>query len=136
MAPDISGSDVQTGKHIRLSQFKGQVVYLNFWATWCGPCKDEMPDLQKLQNEYKGKVKVFAVDADGNEDPEVMKAYADNLHLSFSVVWDEAKAARHYRVLGLPTSLVLDADGRIVDSTVGQVPYPAMLKMVAKATKP
>jgi len=103
-APDFTLNDIN-GKKVNLSEFKGKAVLLNFWATWCGPCRAEMPSLNNLYNEYKDKdFVVLAVSVDTSEKP--VKSFARELKLTFPILMDKDKAVSfdEYAVLGLPTT--------------------------------
>lgn len=112
-APEIIARDVYTGDTLQLSALRGQVVMVNFWATWCPPCREEMPAMEQFHQASQGKVRVLAVAADGGEPPERLAAFARELGLSFPVVHDGGEAALTYRAFGLPTSLFIDQHGII-----------------------
>jgi thiol-disulfide isomerase/thioredoxin len=109
------------GRDITLADFRGKVVLVNFWATWCGPCRKEMPDLAKLQAELGGDhFQVVAISADRQGFPVVQDFYAelgiDNLPLYNDKTMKVQRAARAF---GLPTTLLIDARGREVGRLVG-----------------
>jgi len=132
-AAEAGGTDVLTKQHVLLSELKGQVVYLNFWATWCIPCKEEMPALNTLSKELAGKVRFLAFDADENEGQALMAQYGRDLGLSLPLVWDEGKASRTYLVTGLPMSLVIDRNGTITGKKLGAATRQEMLDLIATA---
>jgi len=112
-APATTFNDA-AGKTLTLADFKGQVVVVNLWATWCAPCKIEMPALAKLQAAYAGKpVKVLAISVDRAEDTAEAKAFiAKNAPLAFYQDPQYAMAfALEPRVEGLPTTIIYGADG-------------------------
>lgn len=131
-APEITGKDVRTGEVVTLSQFKGKIVLVNFWATWCPPCRQEMPDLQTLQNEMKDQIKVLAVGGDRNESAERLLAYADDRELTFTVVYDGGRALMEYRSLALPTTFMIDQNGIIREKIQGAMTLEQMHKYVAQ----
>ena len=107
------------GKPVNLGAAKGKVVLLNFWATWCGPCRAETPDLIALQERYKDALEIIglAVDVD---DPEDVKAFAEKSGINYRIaIADEEVRARYGGITALPTSFILDTDGRIVQKHVG-----------------
>jgi len=114
-APDISLPDSE-GRPFTLSQLRGKVVLLNFWATWCPPCRAEMPSMQVLWDSLKGPgFELVAVNV--GEDEDLVFAFRHELGttLTFPVVMDKSgTSTRKYPVVGLPTSYVLDKKGRIV----------------------
>ncbi|BAD41537.1 TlpA family protein disulfide reductase [Symbiobacterium thermophilum] len=113
LAADIRAKDVFTGEVLTLSDLKGTPVLLNFWATWCGPCREEMPEMEEFHQEMGDAVRVVAVSADSGDSPEKMAAFAEALGLTFSVVHDGGSAARAYRVGAIPTSFFIDGEGVI-----------------------
>ncbi|HCL82301.1 MAG TPA: hypothetical protein DHW81_08890 [Nitrospiraceae bacterium] len=119
-ASDFTLPDVN-GKKISLSEFKGKVVILNFWATWCGPCRAEMPSLNKLYLEFKDKgLAVIAVSVDTSEKP--VKSFIKKHNLSFPVLMDKNKAVSfdEYGVLGLPTTFIIYKNGFIAEKIIGE----------------
>lgn len=134
-APEWSGVDVRTGKAVKSADLKGSVVLLNFWATWCAPCKVEMPEIQAAYEQSKGELTVVAIGADDAESPEKLKAFADRLGLTFSVVHDGAKAAQAYQVYGLPTTFFLDRRGIIRTRFTGVLNPTLISQLTADAAK-
>lgn len=112
-AANIKGVDVATGESISLLDLRGQVVLINFWATWCPPCKAEMPDMEEFQAEMGEKVRVIGVGADPRESPEKMAEFAKAMGLTFTILHDKAAAAGTYRAGAIPTSLFIDKEGVI-----------------------
>ncbi|HEY3367139.1 MAG TPA: TlpA disulfide reductase family protein [Symbiobacteriaceae bacterium] len=124
-APAISVTDLGTGQNLTLDKLKGQVVVLNFWATWCGPCKAEMPDLQTFQQENQGKVRVVAVGIEG-ETPDGMRAFAKNRGLTFTLGYDGGKAQKTYQVFTIPFTYWIDQNGVIQAVTRSAMPLDFM----------
>ncbi|MFQ5343666.1 MAG: TlpA family protein disulfide reductase [Anaerolineae bacterium] len=115
-APDFTLTEVTTGEPVSLSQFRGRPVLINFWATWCGPCRLEMPHLQAAYEQYRDEgFTVLAVDVKFDDGPEAVQAFIDELGLTFPIVKDEAGVVEidKYNVLGYPTSVFIDRDGVI-----------------------
>jgi peroxiredoxin len=117
-APDIVGTDPD-GKPIRLTDFRGRVVFLNFWATWCVPCRLEMPAMERIYREFKGRgFVVLAVNV--QEGPGAVRAFVRELKLTFPVVLDrKGEAAIAYAVRGLPATYLIDRDQVIVGRAIG-----------------
>ncbi|HYG57169.1 MAG TPA: TlpA disulfide reductase family protein [Symbiobacteriaceae bacterium] len=130
-APEIIAKDVKTGEVIRLSDLKGQVVMVNFWATWCPPCRAEMPDMEQLYRETQGKVRILAVGGDGKESAQQLAAFAEEMGLTFPVVHDFGSAARSYRILGLPTTYFIDQNGIIRERMQGAMDLEIMRELLA-----
>ena len=110
-APAIAAKDFD-GQVVRLREYRGKVVLLNFWASWCGPCKVEMPTFARWQKQYGGRLQVLGVSMD--DDAGAAKAAAGKLGIDYPVVMGTAAMGNSYGgVYGLPVSFVIDAEGRI-----------------------
>ena len=108
-APDFALLDPQ-GEPVRLSDLRGRPVVINFWATWCEPCREEMPALQRLYAERDGGVAVVAVNF--RETPDAAAAFVRELGLTFPVALDrQGEVAARYGVRGLPSSFFVDGGG-------------------------
>jgi peroxiredoxin len=103
------------GKTLSLSQYRGKFVLVNFWATWCGPCKDEMPSLEILHQKFQKKnFKILAVSQD-MFGAQVVRPYAETNHLTFTILLDQnLEAHQKYRVVNLPTTFLIAPDGKII----------------------
>lgn len=117
-APDFELADLD-GRTVRLSDYRGRAVLVNFWATWCGPCEAEMPLLQDRYTTYHGSgLEILAVNI--GEDEATIRPYVEDLGLDFAIVLDPELAVNDdYRVLGYPTTITIDRDGNVVDVHVG-----------------
>ncbi len=108
-----------SGISTRLSSLHGKVVFLNFWATWCGPCRSEMPAIERLY-ETLGKSGLEIVAVDLRESRDTVASYAKELGLKFSILLDtQGRAGSDYGVSSIPTTLILDRDGMIFSAAVG-----------------
>jgi peroxiredoxin len=124
-APPFELSDIN-GKKVALSNYKGKVVLINFWATFCGPCKAEMPSLNKLYLAFKNDgLIVLAISIDTSEKP-VQKYLKDNA-MMYPVLMDKDQEVYFdlYGVLGLPTSILIDRDGTIREIIRGEREWDA-----------
>jgi peroxiredoxin len=107
------------GNTVRLSDFRGKVVFLNFWATWCAACVVEMPSMEKLHRRLKEKDFVMIAINMQESDAQV-KTFFEKLKLSFAALLDSnGEVAAGFAVNALPTTFVLDREGRIVGAAVG-----------------
>ena len=99
------------GEPVKLSSFKGHPVLLNFWASWCPPCKDETPDLIAAYNELKQAGVVF-IGIGTQDDTPKLQQFADEFKVPYLIVEDPlGKVSNQYRVLGMPTTFLVDKDG-------------------------
>jgi peroxiredoxin len=110
VAPDFTLKSVD-GTNTRLKEFRGQVVLINFWASWCGPCRQEMPLLERIDERYKGAgFTVLGVNVEGKPGPA--KEVASKAGVSFPVLVDEnQKVSELYDLESMPSSIVVDRDG-------------------------
>jgi thiol-disulfide isomerase/thioredoxin len=118
------------GKPLNLANEKGSVIFLNVWATWCGPCRFETPELQALQNQYAASgLKVIGVSVDEGDSAEV-KTFVGEQKITYPIAVDpEGRIATLLQTTVLPTSLLIDRDGKIVWRQIGAVmPNDAKLK--------
>jgi thiol-disulfide isomerase/thioredoxin len=100
---------------------KGKVVLLNFWATWCGPCRAEIPELVKLQDKYKDYLQIIGVSMD-DAAPAYVKQFAAEFNVNYPIVMATPEIGNVFRgVVGLPTTFVLDQETRVVQKHVGLV---------------
>lgn len=119
-APDFALADVD-GNLVRSSSFNGQVVLVNFWATWCPPCLAEIPNLQALHGAYQAKgfqVIGIAIDSGGAKS---VKAFVRKMGMSYPVLMGNDKVARDYGgIVGVPTTFLVDRSGAIVRKFLGE----------------
>lgn len=116
-APDFALPSLD-GEQIRLSELRGQRVLLNFWATWCGPCRQEMPAIQARYN--RGDFAVLAVDF--GETRQQVQSFVDEIGVALPVVLDEDGSVQElYRVRGYPTTFFIDAEGIIRFLHIGEM---------------
>ncbi|MFQ5791224.1 MAG: TlpA family protein disulfide reductase [Acidobacteriota bacterium] len=116
--PEVILPDLD-GKMVRLSDFRGNVVVVNFWATWCPPCVEEMPSLEKLQNKLgRSGLEVVAISVD--DDLEAIRQFQENFGLSFTLLQDEgAKVSHAFGTYKYPETYVLDREGSLAWKIVG-----------------
>jgi cytochrome c biogenesis protein CcmG/thiol:disulfide interchange protein DsbE len=117
-APDfkLAGLD---GKPVTLADSKGKVVLVNFWATWCGPCRAEIPDLVELQKKYKDRLQILGLAVD-DEDLDAIKKFAARFGVNYPVALATNEIRLQYGgIPALPTSFILDSEGRVVQKHEG-----------------
>lgn len=121
VAPDFSLTNLN-GETITLSQFRGQPVVVNFWATWCVPCRREMPAFQKAFEVHQGQgLVILALNLE--EDAALVEPFVDELGLDFEILYDsQGQVRQEYQVTGLPRTLFIDRHGIIKHIQVGEVP--------------
>ena len=116
-APELKITSLD-GKPLTLADLHGKVVFLNFWATWCGPCRAEIPDLIALQDRYKDRLQIIGLNVD-DEEADIQK-YATEMGINYPVAMTSNDIRIQYGgIPALPTSFVLDTEGRIVQKHVG-----------------
>jgi thiol-disulfide isomerase/thioredoxin len=123
------------GKPLNLTSEKGNVIFLNVWATWCGPCRFETPELQALQNQYAANgLKVIGVSVDEGET-EAVKTFVAEQKITYPIALDpEGRIANLLQTTVLPTSLLLDRNGKIVWRQIGAI-MPNDTKLKAAVEK-
>lgn len=133
LAPAFQLKDL-SGKTVALESLRGKPVFLNFWATWCPPCRAEMPDLNTMYQKYGDRMHFLAVNV--GESAKPVREFLTANDLTFPVVLDQSSsAAGTYRINGIPTSLVLDSKGIIRGKQVGMLTAVQMESLIAKALK-
>lgn len=124
------------GKEIKLSDYRGKVVIIDFWATWCPPCRKGIPDLISLQTEFKKDLVVIGISLDQQNTLKDLKPFIENYKINYPVVLGDEKVVKDYGgISAIPTSFIIDQKGNIVDSHVGLVPkavYSDQIKSLLK----
>ncbi|PKM44421.1 MAG: TlpA family protein disulfide reductase [Gammaproteobacteria bacterium HGW-Gammaproteobacteria-1] len=101
------------GSNVRLSEMRGQVVMINFWASWCGPCRQEMPLLEKLQQRY-ARLGFVMLGVNVEEQSQAAQKFLKDVPVSFPILWDTSNSvSRLYAVKAMPTSVIVDRDGKV-----------------------
>ena len=128
LAPDFKLETIE-GEEVRLSDFRGQKVLLNFWATWCGPCRAEMPDMQKYHEEDDDAV-ILAVNLTETEQSSTgVDEFLDEYGIDFTILSDKNTVVSNiYKAQALPTSYLINTEGRIHNIAVGPLNYEAMVQ--------
>lgn len=129
LAPDFS-LPTTGGETIRLSDLRGQAVLVNLWATWCPPCRAEMPAIEKIYNEYKDEgLVVLAINMTYQDDASEILPFAQEHGLTFPILFDEsAIVGRAYQLRSLPSSFFITREGIINEVVIGGPMAEALLR--------
>jgi peroxiredoxin len=119
-APDFTLTSTD-GTRVSLAEYRGKVVLLNFWATWCGPCKAEIPSFIKMQEKYGARGLVIVGVA--LDEPADVRGYVRSSGINYPILIGDAGIANEYGgIRSIPTSFLIDREGKIVDSRIGLQP--------------
>jgi len=123
-APDFNAVNLVTGDSVTLADYRGEVVLLNLWATWCSPCRWEMPSMERLYQELgPAGLKIVAVSVDQVSGDEVME-FANELELTFDILHDRSGQIEiDYQATGLPETVIINRQGVIVHKEIGPVEW-------------
>jgi peroxiredoxin len=117
--PDFTLPDLE-GRPVRLRDLRGKLVFLNFWATWCPPCRLEMPSMERLYQTFKQTEFVMLAVSIDRQGAEAVKPFMEELRLTFPALLDQTSAvARQYGLRGLPATYLIDPDGQLIGAAVG-----------------
>lgn len=131
-APQFSLSGLD-GETYSLQSLNGKPVLLNFWASWCGPCRTEAPELVSLYETYKGKIEIYAINVTASDSVEGAKAFVEEFGFEFPVLLDEtAETAKKYGIRPIPTTFFVNGEGMIVDKVIGPLDQKSMEGKFAK----
>jgi thiol-disulfide isomerase/thioredoxin len=129
MAFDFS-LDTLSGEAFRLSDATGQVRLIDFWATWCAPCREEIPMLNELQASYGDRgFKVLAI-SDPDEEVGVIRKFVEQHEVEYLNLVGTEEVNEAYHVLGLPAAYLVDGEGRVIDSFMGPKPRRVLVKKI------
>ncbi len=130
-APDVQLQTID-GETVRLSDYRGQIVILNFWATWCPPCRAEIPDFQQLYDDEEYDVEILAVNMTASEDSEEGVAeFVDEFGMTFPTLMDyEGEVTSHFQITAYPTSYIIDSEGRTAYVIRGAMNYDFMVQAI------
>lgn len=126
-APDFTLTDIN-GQEVSLSDFKGKIILVDFWATWCGPCKMEIPSFIKLQEDYKDDVVILGISLDQG-GPQVVVPFAEKMNINYPIVYGDGTVVKAFGgVRGIPTTFVIDRDFNIQRKYVGYTDHSVFEK--------
>jgi peroxiredoxin len=120
LAPNFSLATLE-GPSSSLSEFRGHVVFVNFWATWCAPCREEAPSLDRLYRQFPDEdFEILAVSIDGPGSDAMISAFEEEFDLSFSILLDpEQRAYVAYKASGVPETFLIGVDGHLIERFIG-----------------
>lgn len=135
-APDFTLSDT-AGKMVKLKDFKGEVVLVTFWATWCPPCKEEMPSLDKLQTLFDKKGLIILAINDYEPKKKAMDFVKKNGYRLTVLIDEKGEVSKSYKASFLPTTFIIDRNGMATGRAIGERKWasPAMLKLIEELLK-
>ena len=117
------------GKPLSLAHLKGKPVFLNFWASWCPPCRTETPDLVKMYRRFGKQIDFVSIDLTGSDSVPAVRAFIRRYGVPYPVLFDARdKVAKRYAVFGLPTSLFVNRSGIIADRVTGKMDTSMMVR--------
>jgi len=118
------------GKTVSMKNLSNKVVVIDFWATWCGPCREEIPHLNKLYSDYRGQgLEIIGISMD--DGPEAVKEFARGMRMEYPVVMGNDELAEQFGgIPGIPTTFIVDRKGNIVKKFVGLPPAEALNRVV------
>jgi peroxiredoxin len=118
-------------KKVSLSDFRGRVILVNFFATWCPPCRQEIPELIKIyQKNNKNGLVVIGISMDDEEFPYVIRNFAKKMKVPYPILIGNEDVAYHYRIMGIPATFLIDREGKIQQRFDGLVPQSLLEKNI------
>ncbi len=118
LAPDFT-LETLDGEEITLSKLKGKAILLDFWATWCGPCREAVPHLVELYRSYQNQgLEIVGMNLD-KSNPEAVRTYVKAFNIPYPIVIAPDEVVRNYGVTGLPTTILIDKEGKIREKIMG-----------------
>jgi thiol-disulfide isomerase/thioredoxin len=137
LPPDFRLPEIFSGKEIKLSAYAGKVVLLDFWATWCGPCRMELPHFVELHDAYKSKgFSMIGVSLD-QQGPDVVRNFASQWKISYPIVVDSSGEVNmaYGGIRSIPMTLLIGKDGSVLESFIGYRPKEVFEEAIKKALK-
>lgn len=120
-----------SGKTYSLSGAKGKPLVLNFWNSWCPPCKEETPELVKLHDRYRGKFHLYGINVTSNDTVGAVKLFSQDYKVDYPILLDRSgKVAKQYLIRGMPTTYLINAKGIIVGKIVGYLGPEVLRKKI------
>ena len=134
-APDFMLKDLK-GREISLSKYSGKVIFLNFWATWCGPCKAEIPDFIEMYNEYKDKgMEIIGISVD-KISPKLVLKFVEKYKINYPIIMGTDKIQKDYEPGPyVPTTIIVDQEGKIRHRHIGYMDKKTLKGYFLKLTE-
>ncbi|MGC5328592.1 TlpA family protein disulfide reductase [Brevibacillus sp. SYSU BS000544] len=124
------------GQEVSLEQYKGKPVFINFWASWCPPCRMETPDLTTLYEKYKNRIGFIGVNVTAQDDLENVNDFVNEFHVTFPIALDHSgEVSKQYKIIAMPTSYIVDKNGVIVFKKTGVVTKPEIEQVLERILK-
>ncbi|MGQ9799016.1 MAG: TlpA family protein disulfide reductase [Ignavibacterium sp.] len=124
------------GKEVKLSDYRGKIVIIDFWATWCPPCRKGIPELISLQEEFKKDLVVIGISLDQQNTIKDLKPFIEYYKINYPVVLGNEKVVKDYGgIYAIPTSFIIDQKGNIVDTHIGLVPKTVLVEQIKSLLK-
>jgi len=129
-APDFTLYTLD-GDEVKLSDYLGKVVILDFWATWCAPCRKGIPDLISIQNEYKDDLVVIGISFDQPATQDQLVPFIKNYGINYPIVLGDLEVSAAYgNIQAIPTSFIIDQEGNIINKHIGLVPRSTLVEEI------
>jgi thiol-disulfide isomerase/thioredoxin len=120
-ATDFTLKDL-SGNNVSLSDYRGKVVFLDFWATWCPPCRMSIPEVEQMYEEYKENDNIVMLGINMAEDKNEVEKFIEKNKISYKVLLGDAKTANQFAIRGIPAFFIIDQNGNIYNKFVGFTP--------------
>jgi thiol-disulfide isomerase/thioredoxin len=119
------------GEEVKLSDYLGKVVILDFWATWCAPCRKGIPDLISIQNKYKDDLVVIGISLDQPATQDQLVPFIKNYGINYPIVLGNIEVSAAYgNIQAIPTSFIIDQEGNIINKHIGLVPKSTLIEEI------